>query len=194
MAPLPVITNVFRVAFNWQGPRGTTATNVMHFECPAGFPLSLVAEGLDDAATVAMWDWVAATCSVVDIAITPLDGLSPTEHFTPPTPANWIGGGLGEALPSTAGLIKLVTGTRGRSHRGRVFIPFVGEGEVSTGLMTDVAAVQAAWVAFSAALASDTPAIILGVASYKLATFSAITSLVAEGEAATQRRRQSRLR
>jgi hypothetical protein len=194
MPPLPVIPNVFRVAWHWSGPSGISAVNVMHFECPAGFPLSVIVEALDDAVLVNMFAWTASTCFVDDITVTPLDGLTASESFAPPTPAKWVGGGLGEALPAVAGIVKLQTGLRGRSHRGRVFIPFVGEGEITVGTLIDVAAVETAWTAFTAALASDTPSVVMGVASYKLSTFSALTAVTAELLAATQRRRQDRLR
>lgn len=195
MPALPVIADVYRCALHWTNSSGGDAVNVIHVKAASQVSTVLIFNVLDAHVTAAMWDWVAATAVVDDVAVTPLDGVTGTDHFSTGSPAKWTGGGLGQALPQVAGIIKLTTGFRGRSHRGRIFIPFIGEGETATGTLIDVAAVQAAWSAFEDAVELDgTTPVTMGVASYKLGTFTATSSVFAEPKTATQRRRMSRLR
>jgi hypothetical protein len=193
--PLPVIADVFRTTLNWTNVSvGTPAANVLHFKTSSsGKSEQEVFDCLDAHVVQAMWDWAAVGSHVATVDIIKLDGASGTHTFTTGNPAKWSGGGTGEPLPQVAGLLKLQTGLRGRSKRGRIYIPFVGEGETLHGDMADADLVGPAWTTFANAIASDaTTPTALGVASYKNADWNQATSIVAEIRSATQRRRQHR--
>lgn len=203
--PLPVIPNVFRVAIGW-GPTaaGITATNVIHIQSASVTGGSTgVMEALDDAVTAAMWGTLADAWHATDVAITPLDGTSPTQHFVPATPANWQGGTGGDLAPQVSAVAKITTAFRGRANRGRIFLPAPAEGQTTAGKLNDGTNVSAttAWNAFAAALLADVDFTgALGVASYDRkhsgagAHFHPTTGVLVEQVLATQRRRQSRLR
>jgi hypothetical protein len=147
--------------------------------------------------TAAMWGLVAPTMFVESVDVIDLDGISASSNFATGGGAKWTGGGTGDPIPQGASVIKLTTTLRGRSHRGRVYLPAVPEGDQANGVLTGsvVATVQTAWVAFAAAMAADaTTPLAFVVASYKLATQTAISTISAEGKMATQRRRMTRLR
>lgn len=187
--PLPVIADTFRVALNWGTPGTRHAVNVMHFAGVTSTPQDLM-DSLDASVTTAMWDWAATGVSIHSVDITPLDGASATQTFSPATPAHWSGGGTGNVIPQAAGIVKFTTDLRGRSYRGRIFIPYVGEGEQDNGNLIDVAAVQTAWSNFKTAMAVETNPMVL--ASYKLSTAELVTGVFAEGRTGTQRRRNLR--
>jgi hypothetical protein len=152
---------------------------------------------LDAHVTAAMWSSVGGGASVSDVAITPLDGVSPTVDFPTGSPAKWTGPGGGQTSPAVATLVKLTTDLRGRSHRGRVYLPFQSEAAEADGALNPATqtAAQAAWSTFLTAIAADaTTPMTLVVASYKLSSARNVQSVAVEGMLATQRRRQSRLR
>jgi hypothetical protein len=197
MPPLPTITNVFRVALTWTESGGQHAVNVMHIrDDSGGHGAGQLMTALDAHITANQWLTVVNTAVVTDVAITPLDGSSATQHFNPATPAHWTGGNPPDFSPASAAVIKLTTALRGRSHRGRLFLPFVSENIMSNGVLnsTTAANVSTAWVAFDTAMTSNAPPWSLGVASYKLSQFNQSTDPVCEIILATQRRRQGRLR
>jgi hypothetical protein len=198
MGALPVILNTFRCALNWTHSSGQSATNVIHITDPTGlFDATAVEEAIEDAAGTGMWAAVSSGAVVTDIAITPLDGVSATQHFTPSDEATFTGGSSGDFVPAVSVLVKLSTSLRGRSHRGRVFLPFITEGNISNGALssTPQATMQTGWESFKSNLDSDPDGPFhLVVASYKLATTHVLSSINVEGMTATQRRRQGRLR
>ena len=195
--PLPVITDTFRCAFKWQSSTGQTAINVLHFTTLAPATAPDVFEMLQDTWTRNMTFVVSNTAIINEIDITPLDGTSAT--FTGATGGGlqWTGSAGGDFVPALACVVKLQTASRGRSHRGRIFLPFVGEAENVNGVLNagDVATMQTDWNAFLAAVKVDatTPANLM-VASYKLALAFGVVNANVEGIGATQRRRQGRLR
>lgn len=198
MPALPTIANTFRVALLWQSANGQTAVNVMHIHTNTSGKVPLdVMENLDDNAGSNLWLSVSSTAVVKEIQITPLDGVSATVGFAPATPASWTGGQSGDFSPATAVLVKLTTAHRGRTARGRLFLPYTGESAMSDGNLDSgiQSSMQTEWTAFNGAIASDadTPMSIV-VASYKLATIENVTSFFVEPVLATQRRRQGRLR
>lgn len=195
--PLPVITNISRVALNWTGPGGQQATNVIHIDDnTGGHTDAQLRTALDNAADAAMWVQQVPGASVTDIAITPLDGTSPTTHAPPITPAHWTGQNGASFAPAVSILIKIGTNLRGRSHRGRLFLPFVNDGILTNGLLDDgdVSNYTSAWRDFFDDLEAGAPAYTPGVASYKLATFRPEQTVSCEKAFGTQRRRQGRLR
>jgi hypothetical protein len=144
-----------------------------------------------------MWATVAPTMFVDAVNITPLDGSSASQLFPTGGGAKWTGAGSGDPIPNMATVLKLTTPLRGRSFRGRLFLPAVPEGDQANGQLATgpVASAQAAWDTFRAAIFTDaTTPLSIAVASYKLSVATIVTGTLIESAAATQRRRQTRLR
>lgn len=193
MAPLPVIASTYRVAFNWKSLSITgTAENVMHFrEGATGVEDLSVA--LTNNIKGPMWQHTSSNSIIDSWDVTPLDGGGLTSHVLAPTTADFHGQqAAGDILPQVCALVKHVTGTRGRSHRGRSYLPWMAEIIDSNGLIDpgNVATGQAAWSAFLHAMQLEqwNPV----VASYTLAEATDITAYVYERPSATQRRRMKR--
>lgn len=194
MAPLPVIADTYRVAFNWvQSGLGLGATNVMHFRKSGTNPAALAAI-LDGDVAAAMWSCQGTNSKIHSLQITPLDGSSVSFPFDTGSPAKWSGTDANNApVPNVSNIIKLLTAKRGRSYRGRVYLPWVdedrqGAGKVDAGTLPTL---QAAWVAFNAAVTADGYEWV--VASYTHATAEPVVAVLAETYIATQRRRQVRV-
>lgn len=197
MPALPIIADTFRCALNWKDATGQTAVNVIHIRtATSGHNAGDVMAGLNSSVIVNQWLPVVNTCVVDHVAITKLDGTSATQVFLPATPAHWTGGNPPDFSPASAGIITLRTAFRGRSKRGRIFLPFMSENIISAGGLnpTTAANVTAAWNTFEANMAAAAIPIGLVVASYKLAVAEDVAALACESVLATQRRRQGRLR
>lgn len=193
MPPLPVIADTFRVAMFWQGQSGLLGQTVMHFQKAAASAASVAAD-VDANVTASMWTHTNTNTKVTELHVTPLDGSSAT-YILAVTGAKWAGtSGASDVVPASAVVVSFRTGLRGKSNRGRIYLPFTSENVIADGklLAANVAIGQPAWNAFLAAMIAvpDFPV----VASYKLATKHQITSIVYEGTLGTQRRRQQRLR
>jgi hypothetical protein len=191
MPPLPVIADTVRVAFEWNATGGGTATNVLHFGT-ALTSESDIFDVIQSHFTANMWGAISASAHINIVSVQFLDGTSARHDFVS-TGSN-TGLGNAEYIPQVACIVKLTTALRGREHRGRIFLPFISENNFSTGGVdaAAVAAMHTAWGNFVTACDADDVG--LGVASYKLATFTPITDLVVELRSGTQRRRNSRLR
>jgi hypothetical protein len=191
--PLPVIATCARVAFTWSDSAySRKSVNVMHFDDTATSPAALAA-AIDSHVTANMWIFQNNTTKCISLDVTPLDGTGVTYHFNTGGPSKWTGVQTGgSSFPQAANIVKLLTNTRGRSYRGRVFLPWVSEDKATNGLLdaTTLATCQTAWNAFLAAMVSQPNALL--VASYKHATATAVTSVTAEQLMGTQRRRQPR--
>jgi hypothetical protein len=189
--PLPVITDIARVTLNWRvagGPR--TAHNVMHFLDSASDPAALFAD-INSSVTAGMWDPVIQSAVVESVTIIPLDGSSAGQTFPVTPAAKWTGAGLGtDFVPQACGVVSFKTALRGRSHRGRVFLPFVAESEQIAGVMQDQTAWAAAWELFRTNMLGHTKP--LHVASYALSTSQPVTHLNINPNLKTQRRRANK--
>ncbi len=193
MTPLPVIADVYRVALNWSNDTpGQSAENVMHFHA-VGSSAAAVGAVLDANVVNDMWKPVCSTSGVDSLSITPLDGSSATVLFTTES-SNWTGETEGDWSPASAPVVAFSTGLRGRSYRGRLFLPFCAEGAISDGALTGALAadVQDAWIAFAGDL--SVTAVSHVVASYKHASATAVTAYTVASAIGTQRRRQTRVR
>jgi hypothetical protein len=190
--PLPVIANVYRCALNWE--RSTQhAVNVMHIQAPSALPAADVFSTLDAFVASGMFECCVGTIQSVDI--TPLNGTSPTQTFVAfDDNAQWTGEASGEFVPALSALVKLQSAVRGRSHQGRLFLPFVGESKNNDGALTGTTAADMTgeWDNFANDLVGSDFAIV--VASYKLETASQAVNIAVEPLLATQRRRQTRRR
>lgn len=194
MASLPVIANVFRAAFNWIDGSGQNAVNVMHFKADSASVPNDLFTVLDAHLTNGCWNLTSSICVVDTVDITPLDGSSASQLFSTDRDTHWQGGVGGQYIPAAAGVVKITTAKRGRSYRGRIFLPFVAEAAQQNGTTTGTLAADCtgAWSTFETnMLASDWAT---GVASYKLGTWEKSTAITCESVLGTQRRRQSRLR
>lgn len=191
--PLPIIANTFRVAFNWtSATTGQHAINVMHFRTSvlnAGTLLTLI----DASVAATMWNATTGLWAVTRLDCTPLDGSSSTQQAAT-TGAKWTGnGGALDFVPALAQVVSLRTGLRGRSNRGRVYLPAVTEALQTAGTLNfSLATQQTAWNTFATAMSVGTAPLV--IASYLHATAANVTSQTPEAVCATQRRRQSRLR
>jgi hypothetical protein len=164
----------------------------MHFSAP-GKTATDVYNALNANVTTAMWDQTLTTIGIQEVDITKLDGSSATQSFATGLAAKWSGAqGAQDIIPQVCALVKFTTSLRGRSHRGRIFLPAPGESVCSNGLLNlaNQSAMQLDWDTWltNMTTAGVTPV----VASYKLDTAQAIISLVVERDLATQRRRQPR--
>jgi hypothetical protein len=165
----------------------------MHFRKGGTNPAAL-ATVLDGDVAAAMWGAQGTNSKIHSLQITPLDGSSVSFPFDTGSPAKWSGTCTTNApVPNVANIVKLLTAKRGRSYRGRVYLPWVdedrqGAGKVDAGTLVTL---QAAWVAFNAAIIADGWEWV--VASYALATAEPVVAVLAETFVATQRRRQVRV-
>ena len=192
MPPLPIIANVHRVAFNWSIGVSEHAVNVMHFEAPAMSAASLAA-ALEANVTANMWAWVSSSAFISSLSILELDGASGTVEIATSAGAKWAGTSAADHVPAVAQIVKLSTGFRGRSRRGRLYLPAIAENAMADGVINgSLVAQQTAWNNFLAAM--DAAGAALQVASYTQTDSRDVTAVVCEAVLATQRRRQSRLR
>lgn len=198
MPPLPVIANTFRCALRWETSiAALSAVNVIHIRrATAGATAADAFDALDDEVASAMWNTVGSRWSVSNVDITPLDGSSPTQTFTPTTASNWDGNTGGDVAPAVTSLVKLQTALRGRSFRGRLYLPSPAESQMGDGSLVDGSEVTgtAAWVTFANDLVARSPSWALVVASYELASAQQVINLSIGDELATQRKRQDRVR
>lgn len=190
MAVLPVIADVFRVAIDWVGGSGQTAENVIHIKAP-GKTAAQVVTAIDSDTDANMFLSVASAATAPHCSVTPLDGSSATFSGVL---ANWNGTAAGDYTPALAAIITLETAKRGRSYRGRIYLPFTAENRCTNGEWSDLTnppAQAAAWAEWSTDIAVGGFTHV--VASYRHATAEAVVNYVSHIAFATQRRRQGRL-
>jgi hypothetical protein len=193
--PLPVITGVYRVAFNWITPT-MSAHNVIHVnDSSESRDAASVGDAVKGALTAhgaAMFEWQTADAELVSLDVTPLDGTSATFNE-----AIGVGFGAGDSdfYVAPCPVYSFHTATRGRSARGRFYMPFLQLGSADSGRLVGagIADTLAGWAAFHAALEALTPDLEPVVASYKLGEAFGILSVSLKPHLGTQRRRQRRL-
>ena len=191
--PLPIITNVFRTTLNWQITGGPAAHTVMHFNCATGGTAAVFA-ALSTNVTSTMWMAQIGTCLITSVSILPLDGIAATVIYSTGSGTKWGGPQVGDYVVAPSVLVKLTTGARGPSHRGRAFLPYPAEAAIANGALSGSTqgSMQTAWNTFYTAMSSA--AVIPVVASYKHSTATNVQSYFVENLLGSQRRRQSRLR
>lgn len=139
-----------------------------------------------------MWQGAVNGASVTRLDVTPLDGSGATFSLAV-SGAKWTGtAGAGDFVPAASIVVTHRTAQRGRSFRGRTYIPFIGESSLVNGAISSITATQTAWTAFVAAMSAAANPLV--VATYLHGSFSVVTSCTVQSIAGTQRRRQSRLR
>ena len=190
MAPLPIISNVTRVAFNW-GPT-PNCVNVMHFHQDAPSIAGLVSS-LEAHVKAPMWKLLPAFQICSTMTLTPLDGSSASFTASLPATADWKGAATGDCIPGSCYVVSSKTVERGRSARGRVYVGPLAETMNFNGMLssTDRLASETDWNRFAAdMITASSPWV---VASYKNRTALSVLNVSIRAAAGTQRRRQSRL-
>ena len=191
--PLPVIAGVSRVAVNWIYAEDfpLRATNVMHFDSGLLSPSDLV-DALNANVQTHQFETMPDNVLCENVVVTPLDGVSGSFEGALP---DWHGSsGVGDFSPAAGAVVSLKTAKRGRSYRGRIFLPFCVDTIAGAGVMDQANAdeLAAAWNDFGAAISGDgaTPV----VASYTLGTAEPVTLYTVDTVLGIQRRRQEQLR
>lgn len=196
--PTPVITNVYRVVFQWAAPVTgfvPAAVNVMHVRSAEGNPTTVLGV-VSGAVTGQMWGPVSDGAAVDRMTCQKLDGTSAPVELATTDDADFVGQTPGNPIPQSAAIIKLTTALGGRSHRGRLYLPYVSEGAQNNGSIPDdiTGPTTDAWTDFQTAIGAASPACEVVVASYLLETAARVTGFVCESPTGTQRRRQTRNR
>lgn len=189
---LPVISGVWRCTLNWAASSGIEYMhNVIHLSNGTGTAADVYTD-LDSHVTAAMWNTAPSGFAVQSVDVLALDGTAATVSFATGRPAKWTGSGSGQWIPAAAEIVTLYTGFRGRSMRGRVYLP-MSEGVQDSGSIdpTISAAAQTAWENFRAAMNADTSDLV--VASYVNSTANVCSSVLVRSLMGTQRRRQQAL-
>jgi len=157
--PLPVVAGSFLVRLVWlNGSVQRPATNDMCFHDDAGGHTGTdIYNAIDSHVTHDMWKTTSGDGVVDHVITTKLDGTAASVIHPTGTPAKWQGGEASQTIPQGCCVATIRTGFRGRSRRGRIFIPWIGEGAQDSGTLdgTKVAAQQAAWTTFFAAMLAD---------------------------------------
>jgi hypothetical protein len=171
-----------------------TATNVIHIAGALEPPdLADEIEAAIPTTGSAMWGPMSSSFGLYSLDLLPLDGTTATYHRVV-TDQPWTHGqGGGNPIPAVCALVQLDTGVRGRSNRGRIYIPAVGESVFSSGLL-DAAPredCETGWEEFRTNLI--TAGVALVVASYRNRDAHPVIAVSVPQKCATQRRRQSRI-
>lgn len=193
--PLPVIADIYRIAIEWGPPyHAVNVLNVKSTGSPSEHDVAATLDTANAGTSHNLYEFGPSGVGVTKFSVTKLDGVSGAVDFVP---AHWpTGGGGSDCIPNMAACLSLKTGLRGPSHRGRLFVGPVAESTQTSGVLspTGVANMLAAWQYLFDQIELGTPSLLPGVASYKHATWSPLTSISIDPVATTQRRRLSRLR
>lgn len=190
MGHLPVIADVTRCTLLWDRQNGVMPRNVLHVRRPFITDASVLA-AFEAALSNGMFDCMPTSYTLKTIAFLNLDGSSST-FFGDVTPRHG-NGSPPEFIPQSAGIVSLHTALRGQSHRGRVYVGPVCEGDQANGVLSAVATMTTAWANFRDTLFSS-HGVHLAVASYKHSSSEDVTDIVVRSIVGTQRRRADQLR
>jgi hypothetical protein len=197
--PLPVITLTVRCAISGAIASGGRWANVLHFRKTSGAIDAAALNALESEvvkvyggaayAGGAYWLQYAKTTTTVDsIIMTPLDGTSASTFYSPA-----FGGlqGTDSLPPEVSEVITLRTTSRGRSYRGRIYLPAWVEADSNNGLLfaADITAVLTNYTGFATALGVINWENV--VASYLHSTAAKVTSVTMDNKFDSQRRRKS---
>lgn len=199
--PLPTISQVVRTQLRGLCPSGQVWINTYHFHANGvGVWGSTQIAALDVmikklystnvyASGIALKSLWSPNTTWTDTVYTPLDGSSASTTITAGVP----GTGTAPDLPSEVSpVVTLRTGTRGRSYRGRVYLPptvtgaSTATGFITTAIVNNLVAQFNGWIA-------DLPATgpgYLVVASYHLSIATAVTVSSVDNKFDVQRRRK----
>lgn len=194
--PLPTLPSVCRFSIKWEPAGGVPfAVNVMHFlDATNSRSLQDVVDDLHGLMSDEneMWSYVSSGYTITSVKAQFLEGSMPFLETNFGGDITGLAGSAG--IANTCAIAKLTTNQGGRSGRGRVFMPFVGEGVITEGVLEPslLSGTADSWNDFrDACFAADLP---LQVASYKIPESNPVLAVTVPTIAATQRRRQDRLR
>jgi hypothetical protein len=198
--PLPIISHVCRAAVTGACPPGGRWANVWHLNFSGGgWPTSTdiaameaillrIYSGSDYTSGHPYFTFANANTTIDKITVTPLDGSAASTIFTPGVSASSGNTPLGPA--EVACVLSMHTPFRGRSHRGRVYLPPVYVSQLNGGVFSTafinyiLAQVAGAQTALGGANWS------IGVASYKTTAFNSATAFTIDTLPDVQRRRK----
>ena len=198
--PLPVITNTVRVAVRGTMPSGQRWINVWHIRKPAGPILAADITAIDGlfprfylGAAIGAGQFVFTQCNpavtMEDLTYTPLDGSSASTviaHL-----ATGAAAGV-DTLPSeVTAVMTLRTLLRGRSHRGRIYLPTFVE-TINTALGTILVGTAAALITQLIGVQANLVAAgyEIVVASYLLASATSVSTFTMDSRWDVQRGRK----
>lgn len=197
---LPVITDVYRVTFNWALAAALSPKNVWHLRVPSsnksaiGSALATLLNGA--SYDKELWRAMADSYTLSSFEVLPLDGSSSSAIITAGIGSIAGGSATGDICPALAATVSFGTAQRGPRGRGRCYVGPIREAEQASGILlsTTLTTMQTAWTALLAALVAATPSMHLCVASYVHEDSNDVTSARVNTLLGTQRRRQDQLR
>jgi hypothetical protein len=192
---LPVIADVYRCAIESHLGDQHMA-NVIHVEEQTTTSATNIAQLVSEAwgADGGFTQFQTSDYELDNVHVTKLDGSSLSIDHDFSTADHTSGTQSGASVPSNVALVvALGTGARGRSHRGRIYVPAVHVSFVSSPAAhwssTFIANIVDRMDAIRGVLQGSTANADIVVASYKLAEAFPITSVVARRDFGTQRGR-----
>ena len=164
---------------------------VMHFRKAASTEAALNTSIIDHFVN-AMLHSVRTTTFLSGLETTKLDGVSASVHFAGEI-ANGQSGG--DTLIQVCQIIQFRTAVRGPRGRGRIFLPFIGEGDTQNGVFSNAtrSSVAAAWATALTGMFDDDGWQAV-VASYAHSDANDITDITVAQVTGTQKRRLNQLR
>lgn len=189
------IANTAKVAI--EGHNGLTLVpiaNILHASCgssPTQTYLQTMADAVRDAVVLDLNTWPSDyTCD--QVVVTDLNTATGPQAVSSSGPI----AGTGDTMNATqaCGLVKHTTAKRGRSYRGRSYLPIPADTLLTGGLLdaTIIDRLDDLFENIQTKLAGLSPASELVIGSRKLGTSEAITLSKTETTTATQRRRVGR--
>jgi len=144
MAPLPTITGVFRITLEWTLPESAKAANVFHIFATTDDETEVstaVQANLDPD----QFYGSSSSAHLTGVDVIALDGTSTTFHQT--LDGSFTGLGGSDYIAQGATIVSFGTGLRGRSNRGRMFLPALAEDRQDGGIVAfgAVSTMQVAW-------------------------------------------------
>lgn len=192
--PLPIVNNSYLVRFVWnstQAPRA--ATNDMCFHDDAGTHTGTdLYNAINTNVVQAMWSGVNVNAAIYTVITTKLDGSAASLPHATGAPTKWQGTTGGDMIPQGCGVVTFRTGFRGRSYRGRIYLPWLAESDQTDGtlLSANVVAAQSAWSTFMSNM--KTAGFPIHVLSRLHSTSTEIVSVQVQPFLKSQRRRARR--
>lgn len=185
--PLPVITDGYYCAYQFVLDDAQSAETTFSVTAPSTTAADVAAD-IRDAWASSIKNAQVPETNLAKVSVTPLDGVSTATVL----PVNVVGTNSNTALTDQiACVVTLRTGVAGRSNRGRMYWPGLGDDALSgdgyTFGTSFLAGFQSAVDDWHDAMTATGET--LGVLSRVLSSFREVTSLEARRPIATQRRR-----
>lgn len=191
MAPLPTITNLFRVEFIWNGTP-ITPVNVLHFESVASADVRAIALKLGSTYPGAggkPFQILHGNYSCSSVLITPLDGH--TAGTVQPLGVTINGATSGDMILNDACCVSFQTAQRGPRGRGRTFIGPIAESSQGNGVISsaEATAVLNGWTTWHSAMRATPTPLSPSIASYVHSDYNPIVGVRVNSKVSSQIRR-----